>query len=167
VRACVCCAVSVSSRTHAHVCACECVMVHIVPHTCTSSHVRERKRVLCNIGVVPYPSAQSHVHHASFTYVSFTYVACLIHSCDMTHPDIGRDSFICGTWLICMWDTTRRSVSSGERAGAIMCWRYSLWWRVSFVGFRLALFHMCDMTHLYIETWITGLPWLLQGGVES
>jgi len=73
VRACVCLLCCIGVVPH----ACTCVWVWVcydvyLPHTCASSHLHERKRVLRNIGVVLYPTTQSHVHHASFTDVAHT-----------------------------------------------------------------------------------------------
>ena len=74
----------------------------------------------------------AHIYTCTYMYVtwslddSFIFVTWwLIHMCDMTHPYVWHDAFICVTWIIHMCDTT--------------C-LYMEW-----------LIHMCDMTHSYVQ----------------
>ena len=63
---------------------------------------------------------------------SFICVTCLIHMCHMTHSYVCHDSFICVPWLIHMCDMTHSYV-----------------WHDSFICVTW-LIHMCDMTHSYV-----------------
>jgi len=57
-----------------------------------------------------------------------------IHMCDMTHPYVWHDLFMCVTWLIYMSDMT-----------------HSFVWHDSFICVTW-LIHTCDMTHSYMRS---------------
>jgi len=59
---------------------------------------------------------------------------------DMTLSRVGHDSFICGTWHICMWDMTH---ACHVRYSVYYIWHDSVTWGAW-------LIHMSDMTHVYV-----------------
>jgi len=108
-----------------------------------------------------------------------------IHTCDMNHSyawrDLGYDSFICGTWLIHMWDMTRviwiihrcdkiswimsicvTESSIGVTESSICVTESSIYVTESSIGvtrFRYSVglyiwmchVYMCDMNHSYVR----------------
>ena len=85
------------------------------------------------------------------------YIICgtwLTHMCDMTALFVWHDSLICVTWIIPMWDTTHLYM----RHASLICetWRIHVCDMTAlFEGY--VWFIACDMSHVFVGTWLIDL----------